>query len=112
MQVIYEIKRDALWFIGSLESCTQKNGPNLKDENGISLQSPFRSQGPKLREKKINQLLNLSKTDGQSVWLMKCYMQSKGMSYGSLDNRKVICKKYVLNSRDEKVRRLDKHISF
>ena len=51
-----------------------KNGPNSKDENGIS-------QGPKLREKKINQLLNLSKTDGQSVWLMKCYMQSKGMSY-------------------------------
>ena len=83
MQVIYEIKRDALWFIGSLESCTQKNGPNLKDENGISLQSPFRSQGPKLREKKINQLLNLSKTDGQSVWLyaikrdVLCFIGSK-----------------------------------
>ena len=37
-------------------------------------------------------------------------MQSKGMAYGLLDHRKIVCK--VPNSRDEKVIRLDYQIGY
>ena len=45
IEVLYAVKREFVWFIGSLESCTQKyQGPNSKDEIVISLLSPFRSR--------------------------------------------------------------------